>query len=445
MRATVINTKDTPVAPPKHAPTLTVTNDGAHSTVVGGSTAGLRLACSASRIEERKAGRSTNRYADRGTALHHIVEEALVDDMSDREVLGAWSGVSIGPDGKVQIPDSDMVHTIDIDADLLKAKVLPALAYFDVTVPRHAKFWIEQKVGLYFPDAETNFAVPVGSDFEEIAGAFGTADVTFVDRHSRRAGVIDWKFGDGIIVPAEDNDQMRFYLVGAIMHGLLPIQQEYEAHIFQPADSMHPDEYGSKGVYTLDDLVRFSRELADAMKAEPVHNVGPHCAKCNGRMVCAAFQDTLTTAVMTDVPGMSAKDLAQQLRLLPAVAKFIEDVKAAALRNAQAGVDIPGYGLEPSLGNSAWRDEDKAERALALRGIGVSDRRVVKTISPTQAVKLLTPLLNEKELDRFKNTHIFRPDTGQKLVPVKDGERGNGNPIAALKRLGKAIVARGLA
>lgn len=452
MRATV-NTRETPRALPKK-PALVEANGKAHSTVVGGSNAGLRLRCSASRVEEAKAGRSTNKWADRGTVLHHVIEEALRDDLETATIVRKWDGVSVGPDGTVQL--DDIVHTIDLTAELLRQKIAPAIAYFDDVVPQSAKLFLEKKIGLYVPEttphAESDEIFDAG--FEIVDGAFGTGDVIAtklkapVDEQGRPRylpGVIDWKFGDGVMVPAADNDQMRFYLVGAIMHGWLPIVPEYVAHIFQPADSLHEDEFGSMAVYTLEDLVRFNRDLKDAIAQPPVHVTGAHCAKCNGRLTCKAFNDLLTTAVVTDVPGMTADELAQQLRLLPAYAKFIEDIKAAALRNAQAGVDIPGYALEPALGNSDWNDAAKAERALALKGVGVHERRVVKTVSPTQALKLLKDLgTPEKEVERFKKTHIYRPNNGEKLVAVKDGDKGNGNPRAAMKRLGAALAARGL-
>lgn len=428
-----VNTRETPVALPGKA-AVVVHHGKAHSTVVGGSTASIRLACNASRVEEQKAPRDTNVYADRGTALHHVVEQALNDDMTDAQVLREFTGVAI----KLR----DMVHTIDLDADLLRKKVLPALAYLDYVVPRKAVLHIEKKLGLFVPaDKSHSFGAMLGEEgFETVEGAFGTGDVVFHDRDSGRAGVIDWKFGDGIMVPAEDNDQMRFYLVGAIMHGWLPVQDKYEAHIFQPADSREPEEYGSMAVYTLADLVRFSRDLADAINSPVVYNPGAHCAKCKGRMTCAAFSQMLTMAVETDVPGMSAKELAQMLRMVPAFLKFCEDVKAAALRNAQQGIDIPGYKLEAAQGNSAWVDDGKAWTALGRMGLAADVRTVKKTISPTQALKQLKEIGTEaKQLERFTKTHIFRPDNGEKLVEAKGEEEAKG----AIKRLATVLKARG--
>jgi hypothetical protein len=406
---------------------MSSTAQKAHSTVVGGSTAGTRLNCNASRVEEQKAPRDTSVWADRGTALHHVVETAINEDLIDSEVLAQFNGVSI----KLK----DMAHTIDMTAELIRAKVFPALAYLDEVAPPGVDLQVEAKLAL------TGSGKLITNAFEDVAGAFGTADIVFHDRQTDRAGVIDWKFGDGVMVPAENNDQMRFYLTGAIMCGYLPVQDEYEAHIFQPAESRDPAEYGSMAVYTLDDLVRFSRDLADAINGPVVYNPGPHCAKCKGKLTCQAFMKMVTTAVATDVAGLSAKDLASMLKMAPAFVALAKDVAAAALRNAQQGVEIPGYALEPAQGNSAWRDADKAWAALGRLGVAADTRTVKTTISPTQAVKQLREIGTEpKQVERFVKTHVFRPDNGERLVEAKAGTEAK----SAVKRLAGALAARGI-
>jgi hypothetical protein len=428
-----VNTRETNLPLPAK-PTVIVHNGEAHSRVVGGSSAKIRLLCNASRVEEEKSPRSTNVWADRGTALHHVVEVALTEDLTNVQVLRQFTGVAIKQD--------DMVHTIDLTADLLKQKVLPALAYFDATVPGDADFWIERKLPMLLPDAVGG--LPDATElmrFDNVAGGFGTGDVFFASRKTGRAGVIDWKFGDGIMVPAEDNDQMRFYLVLGIMAGLLPVQEEYEAHIFQPADSREPEEFGSVGIYKFEDLVRFNRDLYDAVTSPVVYNPGEHCARCNGRITCKAFSQMLTLAVETDVPDMSAKQLASALKMIPGMEAWIKDVKAAALRNAQTGVDIPGFKLEQALGNSAWVDEAAALRAMASKGVPADVRQVKVAISPTQALKCLAEIgTGKKEIERFTKTHIFRPENGERLVAAKREEEAK----SSIKKLATALKARGL-
>lgn len=396
-----------------------------HSNVVGGSTAEITLLCNASRIEREKAPRETNVYADRGTALHHVVEQAINGDLTDEEVLAQFTGVAV----KLK----DMVHTIDLTAELLTTKVLPALAYLDAVVPRDATLDVEQHLPM-------KWKPKAGCDLQRIEGASGTGDIFFGVPCQERCGVIDWKFGDGIMVSAENNDQMRFYLVLGIMNGLLPVTDEYEAHIFQPAESRDPADYGSMAIYRLDDLVRFSRDLADAINGPIVYNPGGHCAKCKGKLTCKAYQTMITTAVETDVAGLSGQELARMLKLVPALTAFAAEVKAAALRNAQLGVEIPGYALEPALGNSAWRDEDAAWKALGRMGLAADERTVKKTVSPTAAVTMLKRIGTEvKQLERFSKTHIFRPDNGERLVETKSESEAKG----AVKRLSEALKARG--
>lgn len=408
----------------------------AHSSVVGGSTAGIRLACNASRLEDQKVPRESSTYADRGTALHHVVEQAINGDLTDDEVLAQFTGVAISKTTSPKL--KDMVHTIDLTAELLTAKVLPALAYLDEVVPRDARLDVEKHVPMTWSMNMVEHRDIIG--MTGIVGASGTGDIFFDYAPDGRAGVIDWKFGDGIMVSAENNDQMRFYLVLGIMNGLLPVQDEYEAHIFQPAESREPADYGSMAIYRLDDLVRFSRDLADAINGPIVYNFGEHCAKCKGKLTCPLYQSKIRSVIETDVAGLSGQELAKMLKLVPSLMAFATEVKAAALRNAQLGVEIPGYALEPALGNSAWRDEDSAWKALGRMGLAADERTVKKTVSPTAAMTMLKRIGTEvKQMERFSKTHIFRPDNGERLVEASSESEAKG----AVKRLAEAMKARG--
>ena len=392
--------------------------------MVGGSNAKLRRLCSASRVEETKVPRDTSIWADTGTALHHIVEWALRGDHTDDEVLKEWTGVPVKID--------DMAYTVDITPEHLHDKVLPALEFVD-NLGEDMTVYVERKVSFRRANAHTV------QGFEEIEGAFGTADLLFYD--DTRAGGLDNKFGDGRIVKADDNDQCRFYLCGAIMNGLLPIRDEYEFWIFQPAASLDPSEYASKGVYTLDDLIAFNGDLAAAILEEPKHNPGSHCADCKGKMVCPAYQKFLAGVIPSDVEGMSTRDLAQALEMVSSVRKWADEVERAALRNAETGHPVPGWGLMPAEGRTDWRDDRAAWNALGRLGIDAKARTVSKTVSPAQALKLLKKAgVEDKQRDRFMTTHSFRPDRGQKLVKLKEHEK----TVDTMQAMAEQMRARGL-
>lgn len=409
----------------------TAQTDGkAHSAVVGGSTAKLRRKCSASRIEEAKVPRETSIYADRGTALHHICEVAVNEGLDDQAVLEQFRGVAIRKD--------DMQFTIDITEDMIRRKVWPALAYSDQIVPPDGALYVEAKIGMQWAGAPSRQV-----DFREIPGAFGTGDQLFSDVDNGIHGVLDFKFGEGRIIRAEDNDQGRFYLVSAIMRGLLPVASEYEFHIFQPADKLQPSEFASVGVYTLEDLEAFNHDLHDAIMSDPVHTVGPHCEDCKGKIVCAAFREFVTSAqtAATDLAGVSLSELGKLYGMAKAIRAVSYQIEDAALRNARQGRVIEGYGLVPALGNSVFKDEDAADAALARKGVPAADRRISKLVSPAQALELLTAIgTPEKEIERFKATHIRRPDNGDKLAPLEPGQDASPGAAyaAALKKAGLA-------
>lgn len=405
--------------------------DEAHSSVVGGSTAKLRRLCNASLVEERKVAKDPSSiFADTGSALHHVVEHAIIDGLGNKQLLRDWSGVVVREEG--------MAHDIEVTPDLLTAKAIPALEFFDQLVPLDAVVHIEKKMAFKLKKDLVNTPA---YEMPDINGAFGTGDILF--HTPTRAGGLDWKFGDFVSVTAEDNDQARFYLCCAIMNGLLPVRKEYEFWIFQPAAGRDPSEFATKGTYTFDDLVHFANDLADAVTGKPVHVTGPHCTHCKGKLVCPAYRELMTTAIKTDVEGLDARRLAEWLDLIPSIKAWCADVASAALRNAQAGKDVPGYELKVAEGDRAWKDERAAWAALGRLDVPAEVRTIKKVISAPQAMDWMkkngTPA---KDMERFAKRHIVRPPTGEKLVKVKDDKKAMGG---AISRVAKALEARGLA
>lgn len=361
-----------------------------HSNVVGGSTAALRRICNGSiDLSQGLPAEGWNAYAAEGSALHHIVEAAIRQNLADEDVL-------------MQHAESDR-EGVRITRDHLVNKALPALEWFEREVPLSAKIFLEKEV-----------------DFLGlIEGAFGTSDVIFDDTASSgRCGLVDWKFGDGYVVSASENDQMRFYLAGAIHTGLLPAGlDQYEAWIFQPAAKLQPEQYASQGLYSWDDLQHFVQDLKNAVEGERRFVSGDHCRWCKAKTRCDAYKKMLSADVDTDIATVGANEMAHMLNRIPAIEAYIAELKAAAFRNAQNGIQIPGYALETALGNRAWKDADSAWGALGRMGLAADQRTVKTVISPTVAEKLLKKLDTPKpKLEKFMKLHVHRPENGEKLI-----------------------------
>lgn len=397
-----------------------------HSTVVGGSTAKLRLLCNASIDESKKVPRETSIYAANGTALHTVVERAIDGDMSDDDVLKTFEGMDYGELLSDPNEIEEFGHHV-MTREALKSKALPALTYFDEVVPPSATFWLEE-----FALFKKRKRSPFGDDFEiydEASGEYGggSPDVLFDDsKNGGPVGLIDWKFGDGWIVDPEENEQFMFYLALGIHMGLLPVVDEYEAHVFQPAEKLQAGEYGRFATYTYEQIETFILDLRDAIEAERRHEPGVHCKGCKGKIACPVYKKWLARVEDTDVQTLDNRGLAEELDFVDTLKAYIKEVEAAALRNAQNGVTIPGWKLEIGEGNRAFKDEKSAGPALGRLGISAKDRQVTKLISAPQALKKLKDNgVKPKQIERFEKRHVFRPETAERLVRAKDGEDGS--------------------
>jgi hypothetical protein len=377
------------------------------------------------------------------------MEQAIDRNLSDSAVMKAFEG-ALWAD-LLRVPEEiEAYGSNKITRELIENKIFPALACFDDIVPKEADFWLEEKLSFAACDGspiEEGFCITQGG-----ATGSGTADVLFEvwsdsggtalagepEEICLRAGLIDYKFGEGYIVDPEDNAQFKFYLAAAIHEGKLPIVDEYEAWVVQPAGKLSEDRYARKAVYTFDELRDFALDLRESVDGPRKYETGAHCKLCNGKLTCAAYKGLLSRVEKTDVAGLNAKQLAEMLELADTLTAFVKDVKETALRNARNGVKLPGYRLEPGLGDRTWQDEKSAWLALGRMGLAANDRTVKKTISAPQALaklkKMGTP---EKQLNRFEARHVHRPETAERLVKTKPGEVDGD----AFSKLAKAMEA----
>ncbi len=145
-----------------------------HSKIVGGSTAKRVINCPGSvALVATMPQQEGSSYANEGSLLHEAI--AIVMDTG--------------------CPPEDMVgfeaHGLTLTDELLERKLKPALAL----------------LADYDPLALMEFEVEQTVDFGEfLPGVFGSSDV--VGRLDGKAVILDWKFGDGVMVEAEESEQI---------------------------------------------------------------------------------------------------------------------------------------------------------------------------------------------------------------------------------------------
>ena len=172
-----------------------------HSTIVGGSTAKRVINCPASvALVAKMPPQLESEHAARGTLLHTAIAKILDGDTN-----------VIGDTYKEQV----------LTQELYDEKIVPALEALNTIDPEQVmEYAVESRVGF--------------GDF--LPGVFGSTDL--LGRIGDRAVVLDWKFGDGVIVDAEENPQLLFYAAAAMrtpeVEWVFKGAKEIECIIVQP-------------------------------------------------------------------------------------------------------------------------------------------------------------------------------------------------------------------
>lgn len=317
-----------------------------HSKIVGGSTAKRVLACPGSvALVAKMPPQPSSKYAEEGTMLHACMEELLADS-------------SMG--------DVIAKHKLD-DAQVDKLQYcLDALDEID-------------------PDQKMTFVQEVEVSFgDALPEVFGNVDL--IGRLDNRVVVLDWKFGDGVIVSAEDNPQGLFYAAAAMRTSSLAWAfegaTEIEIVIVQPP-------YTRRWVTTFEHVENFfldlKRAVAIAQRPDAPLAIGDHCRWCAAKPICPQMTGAVDRVAHTALKDIDDAALAQALTLADKLEDFIADARALAQARLEKGMPVPGWKLVPKRAVRQWADEGKA--AAALQALGVEPYKQ-ELLSPAQAEKV---------------------------------------------------------
>ena len=327
-----------------------------HSLIVGGSTAKRVINCPGSvALVAKMPPKPSSTYADRGTLLHDVISTILDSDtVTPASLLGtAYAGE-------------------EFTQELLDEKILPALAALDAIDPEGVmEYAVETVVGFgtYMP------------------GVFGSADL--LGRLGNRAIVLDWKFGDGVAVTAEENEQGMFYAAAAMRtpatQWVFDGAEEIEIIIVQPPAV-------KRWVTTPKRIKEFERQLKKATKVSAMPDAaivtGEHCRWCAAKPLCPKMTGAVDRAVKVQLENLPAATIGAYLGNADLLEDWIKDLRALAMTMMENGTKVPGYKVVAKRSVRKWLDEGRAGVALIALGI---DPMKLELVSPAQAEKLLKP------------------------------------------------------
>ena len=355
-----------------------------HSDIVGGSSAKRVINCPGSvALVQKMPPKPSSKYADEGTMLHNIISEYLERD---------------------DVPLQSFVDE-KFTMELMEEKLLPALALLDEIDPDNKLVYkVESRVG--FGDL--------------LPGVFGSTDL--LGRIGDRAIVLDWKFGDGVIVTAEENEQLMFYAAAAMRTSetawVFDGATEIELVIVQPPMLR-------RWVTTKERIAQFERDLVKAVKAAQLPGAaiqtGDHCRWCAAKPVCPQMTGAVDRALVTQLREIDVDTLGRYLQNADLLEDWIKDLRGLAMQLLEKNLPVPGYKLVQKRAQRQWVNEADAEAALREMGV---DPLKHELISPAQA---------EKELKKSKTA---LPDKLVKAVSSGTTMAPESDPRPAILKLG---------
>jgi len=317
--------------------------------------------------EEQEEQRSS--YAEEGSMLHAAVESHILNTK--------WTGPELAPDQQSAVED--------------------AIEYFhklESATSGQPGYHLEVEKRVYLKTLH-----PCLYECD------GTCDI-FINTDDE-LHILDWKFGQGIPVYAEDNDQLYAYAAGALEDRLYrethPTPTSVFIHCIQP----RLDSYDAVQL-TVKQLMQWVNErlvpgVSEAISEEPSFHPGQkQCRWCPAKMKCRARYD-LANKTAADVfknvaklpDNVTQEELGELYARAKQLDKYIKDIGAHIMHTIQTGTPWPGYKLVAGRSLRRWKDEPDEVIERLGSDIELEDMFKSKLISPAQAEKLNRKLKKE--------------------------------------------------
>ena len=363
-------------------------SDGVKHSLLSPSSSHRWIECPPSaRLTENYPDTSSG-YAQEGTLAHHVAEKKLLHRL-----------------GKAKSPKACDDLEMDENTD------------------DYLTFVNEQLEGLTDPKVYVEQHVDCSKWIPECSG---TCDALIISDGVLH--IVDLKYGRGVKVNAEGNDQLRIYALGALeMFGFLYPIDTVRMSIFQPRL-----QNCSTWEVTREDIEAWASEIlkpaADlAWNGNGDYKAGDHCQFCKAKAECrerAKANMALAAYDFTEPALLESDEIAAILGRIDNLVSWATDVKEFALAEALRGVRYDGWKVVEGRSNRKYKDE--AAVAEAVKGIELDpyEHKVL-------GITAMTTLLGKKRFEETIGGLIEKPAGKPVLVPVADKRQEISIPAAA--------------
>ena len=250
-----------------------------------------------------------------------------------------------------------------------------------------------------------------------VPDGFGTGDCLIVA--DKLLHIIDFKYGLGVLVDAEDNPQMMLYALGALrLFDALYDIDTVSMTIFQPRR-----ENVSTWTISVSELEEWAektlRPKAElAFKGEGEFNPGPWCTFCKAAVKCRARAEeklALAQYEFAKPPLLTDEEIEDILSRLDDLTKWANEIAAYAQDAAiNHGKHWNGYKLVEGRSNRKYTDESAV--IAAATAAGYRDIFKKSLIPITEMEKLM----GKKTFAEVLGGLVIKPQGKPTLVPASD-------------------------
>jgi hypothetical protein len=253
-------------------------------------------------------------------------------------------------------------------------------------------------------------------DFSKyVEGGFGTGDCLVIADGTLH--IVDYKHGQGVLVEAEDNPQMKLYALGAleIFDGIYDIDT-VSMTIYQPRrDNVSTYTVFKESLYQwAEEVLKPTAELAYAGDGE--FNCGEWCMFCRVKAECRVRAEHNIELAQYDFklpPLLEDDEVEDILGKIDGLISWANDIKDYALQAALGGKQWNGWKLVEGRSNRRYTDEAAVADAVSAAGFDPYERKVL-------GITAMTSLLGKKRFEEVLGGYIEKPQGKPTLVPESD-------------------------
>lgn len=292
---------------------------------------------------------------------------------------------------------------------------------FDQEMLTHTETYLEYIKGEYMKtNSRPTVLVEQRVDFSKyVPEGFGTADCILISGDTLQ--VIDFKYGKGVKVEAENNPQMKLYALGVLEQFSMIYDIKYvKMTIVQPRlDNISSYEIPIEPLIEWGETV-VKPQADKAFMGLGEYVQGEYCRFCRAKGACE-FRAKENMKVIEEIQNttgvVSNEELGEMLTKTDGIEQWIKDIKAYALDIVLKGEEVPGWKAVEGKSNRKITDIDKAFETLVSSGL--TEEAMLYERKPITLTEL-EKLVGKAKLTETIGKYIEKPKGAPTLAKESD-------------------------